>query len=211
MEEKRPFLEWLTPQSKNDPQRIDDDWQRWLYVTKKKWEWLENLGGPSPEDLVNEAFKKLLESSQASRDIDHNHFKNLVFKKIRGLALNAWESRKSATEKHPSISLASLGEEGPNLTDYPDLMKTDSLTVLLTEEEQNFPDWLFDRFKTMLEEKFFDPTNILILDRWREGITQTEIAKRLKLNDTAVCRRLEELRNLMTKFAKEEGLINEQS
>lgn len=209
MEEKRPFVEWLTPQSKNDIQRIDDDLQRWLYVTKKNWEWLENLGGPSSEDLVDQALEKIFESSQASRDIDHNHFKNLVFKKIRGLALNAWESRKCTTKKYPSISLASLDAEGPNLTDYPDLIKSDPLAILLTEEEQNFPDWFCDHFKTMLEEKFFDPIDILIFDQYRERSTQTEIAQRLKLNDTAVCRRLKELRNLMAKFAKEEGFINE--
>lgn len=80
------FLKWLQQLSENDLTRL-------LHYASKHHGWLERYGGPSPADLVNEAFLRHIDGRRKAPP-DSEFDKRLVWvcRTIDSIASHAWEA-----------------------------------------------------------------------------------------------------------------------
>jgi len=87
------FLKWLQQLSENDLTRL-------LHYASRHYGWLEHYGGPSPGDLVNEAFLRHIDGRRKAPP-DSEFDKRLVWvcKTIKSIASHARE----ALQNQPSL------------------------------------------------------------------------------------------------------------
>lgn len=204
MEEKRPFVEWLRCRSEQDRQRYEADRYKWLKFAAK-WkeddQWVRDFSESDPGSIVQNAITKLLFSSQANREVEHDHFTRLVFKSIdwgKKNVLYEVMKRKRVIVTDPLDEI-----EDRHGHKYIQESHPSSLETLLSKEDHD----LLDRFKNSLG----DFELVKILDLILQDGTQTEIARKLGCSNATISRRVEKLHNLMREFARREGFKDEQS
>ncbi len=191
------FLKWLQQLSENDLTRL-------LHYASKHHGWLERYGGPSPADLVNEAFLRHIDGRRKAPP-DSAFDKRLVwiYNTIDSIASHAWE----AWQNQPLLRYAddpadeeetdtlNAGESAVN--GGGDLNREDHPLRRLSPENIAIGRDLEHRLRSVLSDR---PRHSRVLELKLKGYSHTEVARELGLCNARVTQLIEEIRNLVLDF-----------
>lgn len=164
--------------------------KRLLVITNRKFKWLQDCGGPSPEDLVNEAFTRAYEGKRVWRPDRVDLFGHL-WQTVRSLASH---EAKKIYACEADIPIDEINELDETVQWEPGSEPAEQDPGRIQERH--------DYAKKFAETLSDNPELVEILRCKLAGLRQNQIAAQLEVSDATVSRRVDELEGRLIEFGK---------